>query len=403
MTITAGAFDADGVPQGKRNRLDDLDDVDTSEAEEGNTIQLRDGRWAPASGNEVVISNIVPLDSGVELWLNPDEEAEPGTGGGGGGSGSVIVDPLAPATAPVDLIWVDIDDTTGGGADSTYVSASGGTMTGRLVIDNVPTGTDTYNTALAVIRATYPEIKLLKQSSPAGTAADWRVYISGINTDGAPALSVYPRNAAGAHTGGIFRVYGDRVIQMEGTAPTAAGEIGAVLKLKWGTAGDDRGIGVRDNRDYGHPAGIAMSVINYPEGTLAPLSTANPNSPQHTVTKLFLETFTAGAIAFSDGWSNYGGIYGTVQPVLSTTGLVTMEGLFRHAAGRSVIEGNSYPLGVIPAGYRPVSAQILAGYGANPHQAIRVNVDATGTMTYIPTMTGTLGYLSFSGHSWRSA
>jgi len=276
-------------------------------------------------------------------------------------------------------------------------------MTGRLVIQEVPQGPDGYYTGLTINRTVYPEIRLLKSASPTGTGVDWRIYVSGTNTDTAPALSFFARNATGATTGSVFRIYANRIVQMEGTPVTLAGEVGTVLKFRDGVDGDDRGIGIRDMRDYGHPAGAGLAAINYPEQTLAPLSVASPNYPYQAVTRAYLETFTAGVIAFSDGWSNYGGTYGNVQPVLSTNGMVTMEGLFRHAAGRAVTEGTTYSLGALPAGYRPATTQIVPGYGANPHQAIRINVEAAGTMSYIPTETGTLGYLSFSGNSWRAA
>lgn len=47
MTMTSGAFDGTGIPQGPRLALDDLADVDTAEAKDGDTIVLRYGRWVP--------------------------------------------------------------------------------------------------------------------------------------------------------------------------------------------------------------------------------------------------------------------------------------------------------------------------------------------------------------------
>ena len=73
MTITTGSFDSFGIPQGSPNRLDDIADVDTAEVKEGNTLQHRGGRWVPVDGNEVAISNTLPEDRGVELWINPEE------------------------------------------------------------------------------------------------------------------------------------------------------------------------------------------------------------------------------------------------------------------------------------------------------------------------------------------
>lgn len=78
MTISVGAFDAYGIPQGQRNTLDDLSDVDTAEVKEGDTLVFRHGRWVPgeSSKNEVSIQNEQPTD-GSELWLDLDEEAAP--------------------------------------------------------------------------------------------------------------------------------------------------------------------------------------------------------------------------------------------------------------------------------------------------------------------------------------
>lgn len=77
MTISTGSFDSFGIPQGSPNRLDDLADVDTTEAKEGNTIQNRGGRWVPVDGNEVAVQGVQPTDLGVELWVNPDEADPP--------------------------------------------------------------------------------------------------------------------------------------------------------------------------------------------------------------------------------------------------------------------------------------------------------------------------------------
>lgn len=83
MTLGPGSFDSFGIPQSRPGTLDDLDDVDTAEAKDGETIVRRNGRWVPgvASGgtsgggggeNEVEISDVEPEDLGIELWVDPD-------------------------------------------------------------------------------------------------------------------------------------------------------------------------------------------------------------------------------------------------------------------------------------------------------------------------------------------
>jgi hypothetical protein len=105
MTISTGEFDAYGIPQGSPNRMDDLADVDTTEAKEGNTIQVRGGRWVAVDGNEVAIQAGQPPDLGVELWVDPN-----------------IPDP-PPA----------LDQQT---ANGLYVNVVGDTMTGPLVVNS---------------------------------------------------------------------------------------------------------------------------------------------------------------------------------------------------------------------------------------------------------------------------
>jgi hypothetical protein len=345
MTITSGAFDEHGIPQGSRNRLDDLADVDTAEAEDGNTIAMRNGRWVPVGGNEVAVATTVPEDMDVELWVHPDED--PITEGG-----PVATDPA------VGMVW----DGTYYGVQRTPIGANG--AGGPSVLFGAAGSQDAH------LIASGTGAVILRPGPATGVANDLRVTSAGV--------------------------------QVEGPAPAAAGALGAVIKFKWGTVGDDRGIGLRDMTDYGHPAGVAMAAINYPEGTLAPISVLNPGAPQHAVSRAWLETVSAGVIAYSDGWSNYGGAFGTAQPVLSTNGLVTMEGIFRHA-GKAVAPGTAYSAAVLPVGYRPVAHQVFTGSSGNPPQALRIDLDVTGVVTFIPTASATITFLSFGGSTWRAA
>ena len=283
MTISTGAFDSFGIPQGSRNLLDDLADVDTTEAKEGNTIQNRDGRWVAVDGNEVAISPTYPPDLGVEIWINPTEGdlsagasveyvwiydaptamADPGSNKVRTDTASGVT-PTNVAISAITKSGLDVGDTirkflpgdvmyfqqndnsvnwskfeitgapvdnvtwfqfpisplgTGGvpiaksidvlirftyGANSAnvdprYVAIKGDEMTGDLtlngggiILNNPPTS------AIIVNKDTYPQIQLNKTNQPAGIATDWRIYISGNETEPNPSLGFIPRDKTGA-------------------------------------------------------------------------------------------------------------------------------------------------------------------------------------------------------------
>jgi hypothetical protein len=129
VTISTGNFDEYGIPQGSRNLLDDLADVDTTEAKEGNTIQLRGGRWVNVAGDEVSIQPSQPSDPGVELWVNPDEPEPP--------------PPLDYVTADARYVNVDGDSITGVVHVPTPAAGSVTTqvVNAQFVSQNAPTKT----------------------------------------------------------------------------------------------------------------------------------------------------------------------------------------------------------------------------------------------------------------------
>jgi hypothetical protein len=161
-----------------------------------------------------------------------------------------------------------------------------------------------------------------------------------------------------------------------------------------------RGIALRDNTDLGHPSITSGITIVNDAGAVMPLTVASPNYPYQAVTKIHLETMTGTALTYADSWYSYGGGYGVTQVVKSTTGLVTIEGIFGHA-GKAVTAAVAYQLGTLPVGYRPAVSTIVPGTASIPNQVVRVDLSPSGAMTFIPQTTGTLSYLSFAGACWR--
>ena len=285
----------------------------------------------------------------------------------------IAIDPAQP-TAPQAELWVDTDenpttylDQTA--ADARYINAAGDTMPGefilqsRMISDNVALGGDLSSTGIEIRRSTYPELRMTKQANTvAGVAMDWRLYISGTDTDTTPALSLFARDSTGTHTKTTFRFYGQPgagggIFQIESDSAEAKGwvpPVGAVMKLRDGTTGDDRGIGLRDNTDQGHSAGVGLTAIQYPAGTPAPITAMDPNSAQHVVTKNYLENRTSSSMANSGTW------------VMSTNYLYKQGGWVFLTIGTSkstAQTGAGEVIATLPVGYRPPFQVSFSAWG----------------------------------------
>jgi hypothetical protein len=123
-------------------------------------------------------------------------------------------------------------------------------------------------------------------------------------------------------------------------------------------------------------------------------------SAHRTVSKLgaghgaVLELSLADGIArltFSNGWTNYGGIWETAAYRKDQLGIVHVRGLVTKGDGTPVPS----LIAVLPVGYRPQRGRIFAVHtGEAPHAVGRISVLADGQLTWGSGATGEQDYTS---------
>ena len=106
------------------------------------------------------------------------------------------------------------------------------------------------------------------------------------------------------------------------------------------------------------------------------------------------------SFGFQDSWFEYGGGFGPSRMVKTADGLVTVEGIFKHA-GKAMTANVAYNVATVPVGFRP-AAQTLTS-GNTQYQACRVDVYPNGNVTFNPMTAVTATYMSFAGQSWMAA
>lgn len=135
-------------------------------------------------------------------------------------------------------------------------------------------------------------------------------------------------------------------------------------------------------------------------GVVQPFAVGNANVAEHAVNRSYLEATTTAAFGYQDAWYEYGGAFGSTQLRKAADGMVTVEGIFRHA-GKAMTAGATYQLATVPVGFRP-AFQVLAAGNAT-YQAVRIDVMTTGVVTIAPAVAVTATYASFAGCSWKAA
>ncbi len=102
------------------------------------------------------------------------------------------------------------------------------------------------------------------------------------------------------------------------------------------------------------------------------------------------------ALAFSNGWSNYGSTFEPAAYRKDQLGNVHLRGLITRASAAPT----SGPIGTLPAGYRPQRRRAFVVTTGEPHSVGRVDVQANGVVLWMSGAATETDYTSLEGISF---
>jgi hypothetical protein len=133
------------------------------------------------------------------------------------------------------------------------------------------------------------------------------------------------------------------------------------LKVKNGSlSSKDLSVGARSVRGQRGPAG--------PSGPAGPAGPPGPAAPEGWQ-----------ALAFTNGWTNYGSSFEVAAYRKDQLGVVHLRGLVTRASGAPA----SGPIAILPAGYRPQRRRVFVVATGGAQQVGRVDVQASGVLTWL--------------------
>lgn len=201
-----------------------------------------------------------------------------------------------------------------------------------------------------------------------------------IRSDAATSSRVILNSAAGKYAGPVMQTDGKpRWWLYKGTMPESGANVGSDLRLsRYDDAGTHIGIPIEVSR--------ATGVVTFEKQPVIAAAQSEAD------------------IAMSSGWGHYGGSFGNCKVTRNGSGVI-LQGLPKRTADLTPVVGTYYPVGTVPAGFRPDVLVYDDSYYNGGTVIVRVQVDLAGVvsiafMSTNPIVSG--GWCPLNT-SWRAA
>lgn len=158
----------------------------------------------------------------------------------------------------------------------------------------------------------------------------------------------------------------------------------------------------------------AGDLLPYPNDYEQPADTpnaiqANATAVQTALNKRMPFAYTMGELSAGSGWAHFAGSYGNAR--FNRTGkLIVGYGLLKRTAALTVTDNGTYPLGTLPAGYRPqfdlrLPTAWVASTSSRQFLTTQLIVGMDGSVQILSNVAGTMNvddWVSFAGLVWMT-